>query len=100
MRALRRAGERRFALSTNALTKAGLVGSFASMLAVNTFLRLVGLELVAKRSSSSVLIQILCFNTDTSFAGQKYSLFNSLLELTLNVPFHIGINCQNIFCML
>jgi len=50
VRALRRAGERRFALSTNALTKAGLVGSFASMLAVNTFLRLVGLELVAKSS--------------------------------------------------
>jgi len=50
VRALRRAGERRFALSTNSLTRAGIVGSVANLLSVNRILRLVGLELVAKRS--------------------------------------------------
>jgi len=55
IRALRRAGMRRSALSCDSLAKAGMAGKLASMLSINTLLKMVGLELV-KRSEAKKLI--------------------------------------------
>ena len=49
LRAIKRAGERKNHLEKDAVARTGLIGALASMLSLNTFLGLAGLEIVPEK---------------------------------------------------